>query len=112
MAQAQSDANAGTHADAAIHRLERWQNTQRITADVTRHDAIEFAQGFEYHPMRASFTELRRFGGGFSGLSGVVAGQDAAHPVHIQFSEPEVLVRALDFETLSPDGLDQVRVAL
>ena len=47
VAEPQAHADAGAHADQRVHRLPRRQRSQRIAADVARHDAIELLQHAE-----------------------------------------------------------------
>src|SRR5512136_640586 len=51
--------DAGTHADAAVERLERWCCPQRITTDVTENKGTQLLQRIEEGSVRTTGAHVR-----------------------------------------------------
>ena len=99
------------HANTRINRLKWLQDPQRITADVTRHDAVSLAQGVKHNAVLAGVTQLRRAAGRLRCFRAEIVIEDPSHAGNIQFAEAIHLILAFDLDALGADGVHQIRIA-
>ena len=87
--EANAHTDGGTHVNHVVHGANGREGRQRVAADVARDDAVEFLEDCEGAAVRAARAEHRRLALHRNRIRTLVASDNAAHAVHVQFAEAE-----------------------